>query len=71
MQLFFKPANLSGAHDIHARRHAAIRAANNGDLEVVKLLLEHGADATVYMADRQTPIMPCSRAARRSHRRSS
>ena len=33
-----------------------IRAATNGDLEVVKLLLEHGADATVYMADRQTPI---------------
>ena len=28
----------------------------NADLEVVKLLLEHGADATVYTADRQTPI---------------
>ncbi len=28
----------------------------NGDSEVVKLLLEHGADATVYSADRQTPI---------------
>ena len=33
-----------------------IRAANNGDLEVVKVLLAHGADATLYMADRQTPI---------------
>src|SRR5205085_2107307 len=33
-----------------------IHAATNGDLEVVKLLLEHGADATIYMADRQTPI---------------
>ena len=33
-----------------------IRAAANGDLEVVKLLLAHGADATLYMADRQTPI---------------
>jgi ankyrin repeat protein len=33
-----------------------IRAATNGDLEVVKILLAHGADATVYMADRQTPI---------------
>jgi len=33
-----------------------IRAANNGDLDVVKLLLEHGADATLSMADRQTPI---------------
>jgi ankyrin repeat protein len=33
-----------------------IRAANNGDMELVRLLLEHGADATLYMADRQTPI---------------
>jgi ankyrin repeat protein len=33
-----------------------IRAAVNADLEVVKLLLGHGADATVYTADRQTPI---------------
>jgi ankyrin repeat protein len=33
-----------------------IRAATNNDLEVVQLLLEHGADATLYMADRQTPI---------------
>jgi ankyrin repeat protein len=33
-----------------------IRAASNGDIELVKLLLERGADATLYMADRQTPI---------------
>src|SRR5262249_19670713 len=33
-----------------------IRAANNADLEVVRILLDHGADATLYMADRQTPI---------------
>jgi ankyrin repeat protein len=33
-----------------------IRAAHNADLEVVKLLLEHGADATLASADRQTPI---------------
>ena len=33
-----------------------IRAAANGDLEIVKLLLAHGADATMAMADRQTPI---------------
>src|SRR4030095_12970894 len=33
-----------------------IRAAVNADSEVVKLLLEHGADATVATADRQTPI---------------
>jgi ankyrin repeat protein len=55
MQLFFKPANVRGA--INSRGATPlIRAANNGDLEVVKLLLEHGADATLYMADRQTPI---------------
>jgi len=33
-----------------------IRAANNGDMDIVKLLLEKGADATLYTADRQTPI---------------
>jgi uncharacterized protein len=55
MQLFFKPANLRGATNTRGST-PLIRAANNGDLEVVKLLLERGADATVYMADRQTPI---------------
>jgi ankyrin repeat protein len=64
MQLFFKPAHVGGGNtDVRSggatfTRGATplIRAATNGDLEVVKLLLEHGADATVYMADRQTPI---------------
>jgi ankyrin repeat protein len=55
MQLFFKPANSTGATNTRGST-PLIRAANNADLEVVKLLLEHGADATVYMADRQTPI---------------
>ena len=55
MQLFFKPANVRGATNTRGAT-PLIRAATNGDLEVVKLLLEHGADATVYMADRQTPI---------------
>jgi len=55
MQLFFKPANLSGPTNTRGST-PLIRAANNGDLDVVELLLEHGADATVYMADRQTPI---------------
>lgn len=55
MQLFFKPPNVRGVN--HTRGSTPlIRAATNGDLEVVKLLLEHGADATLYMADRQTPI---------------
>ena len=55
MQLFFRPANVRGATNTRGST-PLIRAANNNDLEVVKLLLEHGADATVYMADRQTPI---------------
>ena len=57
MQLFFKPANVRGGGTTFTRGATPlIRAATNGDLEVVKVLLAHGADATVYMADRQTPI---------------
>jgi ankyrin repeat protein len=58
MQLLFKPANVRGTSGTTATRGATalIRAASNGDLEVVKILLAHGADATVYMADRQTPV---------------
>jgi ankyrin repeat protein len=57
MQLFFKPANVRGGGTTFTRGATPlIRAATNGDLEVVKILLAHGADATVYMADRQTPI---------------
>jgi ankyrin repeat protein len=54
-QLFFAPANLSGSTNTRGAT-PLIRAANNGDVEVVKLLLDKGADATIYMADRQTPI---------------
>ncbi len=55
MQLFFHPANVRG--NTNARGTTPlIRAANEGDVGLVKLLLEHGADATLYMADRQTPI---------------
>jgi uncharacterized protein len=65
MQLFFKPAHVRGGAPGDVRSGGAtftrgatalIRAATNADLEMVKLLLEHGADATLYMADRQTPI---------------
>jgi ankyrin repeat protein len=57
MPLFFKPANVRGGSTTFTRGATPlIRAATNGDLEGVKLLLAHGADATVYMADRQTPI---------------
>jgi ankyrin repeat protein len=55
MQLFFRPANVRGSTNTRGAT-PLIRAANNNDLEVVRLLLAHGADATVYMADRQTPI---------------
>ena len=54
-QLFFQPANLAGTTNLRGAT-PLIRAANNNDLEMVKLLLEKGADATIYMADRQTPI---------------
>jgi ankyrin repeat protein len=54
-QLFFKPANLTGSTNTRGST-PLIRAANAGDVEMVKLLLEKGADATLYMADRQTPI---------------
>ena len=57
MQLFFRPANVRGGTSTLTRGSTPlIRAAANDDKEVVKLLLENGADATVYMADRQTPI---------------
>jgi ankyrin repeat protein len=55
MQLFFKPANVRGTTNTRGAT-PLIRAAANDDIEVVKLLLEHGADPTLYMADRQTPI---------------
>ena len=54
-QLFFKPANLTGSTNTRGAT-PLIRAANGGDVEMVKLLLEKGADATLYLADRQTPI---------------
>jgi ankyrin repeat protein len=55
MQYFFKPANARGALTTRGVT-PLIRAAVNADLEVVELLLEHGADATVMTADRQTAI---------------
>ena len=55
MQLFFRPANVRGATSLRGST-PLIRAASQNDMEIVKLLLEHGADATVYQADRQTPI---------------
>jgi len=56
MQLFFRPANVRGSTNTRGST-PLIRAATNADMEVVKLLLEHGADAKIKMADLQTPIM--------------
>jgi ankyrin repeat protein len=56
MQLFFRPANLSGSFNTRGAT-PLIRAISANDMEVVKLLLQSGADATINMADRQTPIM--------------
>jgi ankyrin repeat protein len=54
-QLFFRPANVNGATNTRGAT-PLIRAANNGEVEIVKLLLEKGADASIMMADRQTAI---------------
>ena len=56
MQLFFRPAGLSGK-TVTRGSTPLIRAATNADMDVVKLLLEHGADVNLQMADRQTPTM--------------
>jgi len=55
MQLLFRPANLTGTTNTRGAT-PLIRAANNADMEVIKLLMEHGADASIAMADRQTVI---------------
>jgi ankyrin repeat protein len=56
MQLFFKPANVRGSTNTRGST-PLIRAAANADMEVMKLLMEKGADVNLKMADRQTPIM--------------
>jgi ankyrin repeat protein len=56
MQLFFRPANVRGATNTRGST-PLIRAVTNADLEVMKLLLQHGADVNIQMADRQTAIM--------------
>ncbi len=54
MQLFLRPSKQRGA--MSRGTTPLILAASNGDLDVIKLLLEHGADATLLQADRQSPI---------------
>ncbi len=55
MQLFFRPADVRGSTNTRGST-PLIRAANAGDLEMAERLMAHGADPTIYMADRQTPI---------------
>jgi uncharacterized protein len=56
MELFFRPANVRGSTNTRGST-PLIRAATNGDLEVVKLLLQSGANVNLMMADRQTALM--------------
>jgi uncharacterized protein len=55
IQLFFKPANVSGSTNTRGATPLT-RAANSGDVPMVERLLKHGADATIMLADRQTTI---------------
>jgi ankyrin repeat protein len=55
MQLFLRPAKQRGG-SMSRGTTPLIVAADSGDLEVIKLLLEHGADAKIMQADLQTPI---------------
>src|SRR5262245_60440451 len=55
MQLFFRPANLRGSTNTRGST-PLIRAAAGADLEMMKLLIERGADVNLMMADRQTAM---------------
>jgi ankyrin repeat protein len=55
MQLFFKPANANGT-TVTRGSTPLIRAVTIADLDVITLLMARGADATLNLADRQTPI---------------
>ncbi|HET9218537.1 MAG TPA: ankyrin repeat domain-containing protein [Terriglobia bacterium] len=56
MQLFFRPANLNGVMNTRGST-PLIRAVASADMEMIKLLLEHKADATLSLADQQTTII--------------
>jgi ankyrin repeat protein len=55
MELFMRPAKQRGGA-MSRGTTPLIVAAEAGDLEVIKLLLEHGADAAHMQADLQTPV---------------
>ena len=56
MQLFFRPANLNGVMNTRGST-PLIRVVAAADMEMIKLLLEHKADATLSLADQQTTII--------------
>ena len=62
MQLFYRPARSGGfgAFGIGGVARGStplFAAAATDDVKLVKLLLAHGADPTLYQADNQTPMM--------------
>lgn len=55
MQLFNRPSKARGG-PLSRGTTPLIVAASNGDLDVIRLLLEHGAEANLPQADLQTPV---------------
>jgi ankyrin repeat protein len=56
MQLFFRPANLNGVMNTRGAT-PLIRAVAAADMDMIKLLMQHGADAKLSLADQQTTII--------------
>jgi ankyrin repeat protein len=55
MQLFLRPAKQRGGA-LSRGTTPLIVAADNGDVEVIRLLLDHGAEAALPQANLQTPV---------------
>jgi hypothetical protein len=55
MQLYFRPAKARGG-PLSRGTTPLIVAASSADIEVLRLLLEHGAKADLLQADRQGPV---------------
>ncbi len=58
MQLFFRPKSAGfGGGGAQRGTTPLIRAAAEGDVTIVKMLLAHGADVHLFQADHETPII--------------